>query len=84
MVTPEPYPNRDAFTGSCMKGGSAKTQGNEYLLIPIPKLPPCAGAICGVSACPESAYSVVQEARCLGCVGTSWKRREARWSSNDE
>ena len=34
-----PYPNRDTFTGSCMTGGSAKTQGNEFL-IPTPPLPP--------------------------------------------
>jgi cytochrome c peroxidase len=46
-----PYPNRDAFTGACMKGGSAATQGNE-LLIPTPLLPPCASAICGVSPVP--------------------------------
>lgn len=42
-----PYPNRDTFTGACMKGGSAATQGNEFL-IPTPPLPPCAPAICGV------------------------------------
>jgi cytochrome c peroxidase len=49
-----PYPNRDAFTGICMSGGSAKTQGNE-LLIPTPKLPPCATAICGVQPVPKPA-----------------------------
>src|SRR6266567_6633221 len=38
-----PYPNTDTFTGTCMSGGSAKTQGNEFL-IPTPKLPPCASA----------------------------------------
>src|SRR5438445_2142620 len=36
-----PYPNRDTFTGTCMSGGSASTQGNEFL-IPTPPLPPCA------------------------------------------
>jgi len=46
-----PYPNRDTFTGRCMTGGSAKTQGNEFL-IPTPPLPPCAPAICGVSPLP--------------------------------
>jgi cytochrome c peroxidase len=46
------YPNRDTFTGSCMTGGSAKTQGNEFL-IPTPELPPCAGAICGVQPVPN-------------------------------
>jgi cytochrome c peroxidase len=49
-----PYPNRDTFTGSCATGGSAATQGNE-LLIPTPELPPCAGAVCGVSPVPNPA-----------------------------
>ena len=47
-----PYPNRDIYTGRCMMGGSAKTQGNESL-IPTPPLPPCASAICGVSPVPS-------------------------------
>src|ERR1700752_2741378 len=34
-----PYANADTFTGRCMTGGSAKTQGNETL-IPTPPLPP--------------------------------------------
>jgi cytochrome c peroxidase len=42
-----PYPNRDTFTGQCMKGGSAKTQGNDFLIM-TPPLPPCASAICNV------------------------------------
>jgi cytochrome c peroxidase len=46
-----PYPNRDKYTGACMTGGSAKTQGNEFL-IPTPPLPPCASAICGVAPLP--------------------------------
>jgi cytochrome c peroxidase len=46
-----PYLNSDTFTGACMKGGSAATQGNE-LLIPTPPLPPCASAICGVAPVP--------------------------------
>jgi len=46
-----PYLNSDIFTGSCMKGGSAATQGNEFL-IPTPPLPPCASAICGVAPVP--------------------------------
>jgi cytochrome c peroxidase len=49
-----PYPNRDTFTGTCMTGGSAKTQGNEFL-VPTPKLPPCASAVCGVQPVPEPA-----------------------------
>jgi cytochrome c peroxidase len=47
-----PYPNRDTFTGACMVGGSAKTQGNEFL-IPTPPLPPCATAVCGVAPFPN-------------------------------
>jgi cytochrome c peroxidase len=47
-----PYANRDTFTGACMKGGSASTQGNEFL-IPTPPLPPCASAVCGVSPVPK-------------------------------
>jgi cytochrome c peroxidase len=46
-----PYPNIDTFTGKCMTGGSAATQGNEVLL-PTPPLPPCASAICGVAPVP--------------------------------
>ena len=49
-----PYPNRDTFRGTCMTGGSAKTQGNDSL-IPTPKLPPCASAICGVQPVPKPA-----------------------------
>jgi cytochrome c peroxidase len=47
-----PYPNRDTFTGSCMKGGSAATQGNE-VLIPTPPLPSCASAVCDVAPVPS-------------------------------
>jgi cytochrome c peroxidase len=43
-----PYPNRDTFTGACMKGGSAASQGNEAL-IPTPPLPSCASAVCDVA-----------------------------------
>jgi cytochrome c peroxidase len=46
-----PYPNSDTFTGACMSGGSAATQGNETL-IPTPPLPPCAATICGVAPVP--------------------------------
>ncbi len=48
-----PYPNINAFTGVCMTGGTAATQGNETL-IPTPPLPPCATAICGVAPLPSS------------------------------
>jgi cytochrome c peroxidase len=47
-----PYLNSDTFTGACMRGGSAATQGNE-LLIPTPPLPPCASAICGLAPVPK-------------------------------
>jgi cytochrome c peroxidase len=47
-----PYANIDTFTGTCMTGGSAATQGNESL-IPTPPLPPCASAICGVAPAPS-------------------------------
>ena len=43
---------RDTFTGACMRGGSAATQGNEFL-IPTPPLPPCASAICAVAPLPS-------------------------------
>jgi cytochrome c peroxidase len=48
----KPYPNRNTFTGRCMTGGSASTQGNEFL-IRTPPLPPCASAICGVAPFPN-------------------------------
>ena len=47
-----PYLNSDTYTGACMKGGSATTQGNEHL-IPTPLLPACASAICGVAPIPS-------------------------------
>ena len=47
-----PYPNVTTFTGTCMTGGSASTQGNEFL-IRTPPLPPCATAICGVPPVPN-------------------------------
>jgi cytochrome c peroxidase len=45
------YPDINTYTGVCMTGGSAKTQGNEFL-IPTPLLPPCASAVCGVAPLP--------------------------------
>jgi cytochrome c peroxidase len=45
------YPNQDVYTGRCMSGGTAATQGNESL-IPTPPLPPCASAICDVPPLP--------------------------------
>jgi cytochrome c peroxidase len=49
-----PYPNINTFTGTCMSGGSASTQGNTFL-IPTPPLPPCASAICGIPPFPNPA-----------------------------
>jgi len=46
-----PYPDINTFTGQCMSGGMALTQGNEFL-IPTPPLPPCAPEICGVPPLP--------------------------------
>ena len=46
-----PYPDSNTFTGTCMAGGNASTQGNEFL-IPTPPLPPCAAAVCGVPPLP--------------------------------
>jgi cytochrome c peroxidase len=48
-----PFPDINTFTGTCMTGGSAATQGNE-LLIPTPPLPPCAPEICGVAPVPST------------------------------
>jgi cytochrome c peroxidase len=47
-----PYPDINTFTGQCMTGGTAATQGNEFL-IPTPPLPPCAPAICGEQPLPS-------------------------------
>jgi cytochrome c peroxidase len=47
-----PYPDINTFAGSCMSGGTAATQGNEFL-IPTPPLPPCAASICQASPLPS-------------------------------
>jgi cytochrome c peroxidase len=47
-----PFPNINTFTGACMNGGSASTQGNEFL-IKTPPLPACASAVCGVAPVPN-------------------------------
>lgn len=47
-----PYPDLDTFTGKCMTGGSAKTQGNEFLIPTPTPLPPCAAAVCEVEPFP--------------------------------
>jgi cytochrome c peroxidase len=48
-----PYPDINTYTGSCMSGGTASTQGNSFL-IPTPLLPACAAAICGIAPLPSS------------------------------
>jgi cytochrome c peroxidase len=48
-----PFPDINTFTGTCMIGGSASTQGNETL-IPTPPLPACAAAICDVAPLPTT------------------------------
>jgi cytochrome c peroxidase len=47
-----PYPDINQFTGACMTGGTAATQGNDSL-ITTPILPPCASAVCGVAPFPN-------------------------------
>ena len=47
-----PYPDINMFTGQCMTGGNASTQGNETL-IPAPPLPSCASAVCDVPPPPS-------------------------------
>lgn len=47
-----PFPDINTYTGKCMTGGKASTQGNETL-IPTPEpLPHCASDICGVPPVP--------------------------------
>ncbi len=47
------YPDINTFTGKCMTGGTAATQGNNTL-IPTQTLPPCASAVCGVAPLPTT------------------------------
>jgi cytochrome c peroxidase len=46
------YANIDTYTGACMSGGSASTQGNASLIPTPTPLPPCASAICDVAPVP--------------------------------
>jgi cytochrome c peroxidase len=46
------YANIDTYTGACMSGGSASTQGNASLIPTPTPLPPCASAICDVAPAP--------------------------------
>jgi cytochrome c peroxidase len=46
------YPDINTFTGTCMSGGMASTQGNAVQVpAPVP-LPPCASAVCDVAPTP--------------------------------
>jgi cytochrome c peroxidase len=47
-----PYPFIHTYTGKCMTGGNASTQGNETLIATPSPLPPCAPAICDVKPLP--------------------------------
>jgi cytochrome c peroxidase len=45
------YPDINTFTGTCMTGGLASTQGNAAQ-VPAPPLPACASAICNATPTP--------------------------------
>jgi cytochrome c peroxidase len=47
-----PYPDINTFTGNCMSGGLASTQGNDFQVPAPDPLPPCATAICDVAPTP--------------------------------
>ena len=47
-----PYPDINTFTGTCMSGGMASTQGDaSQVKAPVP-LPACASAVCDVQPTP--------------------------------
>jgi cytochrome c peroxidase len=46
------YPDINTFTGTCMTGGLASTQGNDFQVPAPTPLPPCAGAICNATPTP--------------------------------
>jgi cytochrome c peroxidase len=49
-----PYPDIGTYTGVCMRGGTAATQGNSTLLrVPSAMHVPCATGICGVTPFPS-------------------------------
>jgi cytochrome c peroxidase len=50
----QPFPNINAYTGQCLTGGSAATQGNGAL-IPTPPLPPCSSNVCAIAPLPNPA-----------------------------
>jgi cytochrome c peroxidase len=46
------YPDINTFTGTCMSGGLASTQGNDFQVPAPTPLPACATAICDVAPTP--------------------------------
>jgi cytochrome c peroxidase len=50
-----PYQDIGTFTGTCMTGGTAATQGNSTLIKGPMPLPPCAAAVCQASPLPSPA-----------------------------
>jgi cytochrome c peroxidase len=53
-----PYPDINTYTGSCMTGGTAATQGNSSLLqVPQAMGVPCATGICNVTPFPSPAIA---------------------------
>jgi cytochrome c peroxidase len=51
-ATVSSYPDINTFTGTCMFGGSASTQGNDFQVPAPTPLPACATAICDVAPTP--------------------------------
>jgi hypothetical protein len=47
-----PYPDINTYTGTCLTGGTAATQGNANIIPAPTPLPPCASAICDVAPLP--------------------------------
>jgi cytochrome c peroxidase len=47
-----PYPDINTFTGTCMSGGLASTQGNDFQVPAPDPLPTCAPGICDVAPTP--------------------------------
>jgi cytochrome c peroxidase len=53
-----PYPDINTYTGTCMTGGTAATQGNSSLIqVPSAKGVPCATAVCSVIPFPSPPIS---------------------------
>jgi len=50
---PSTFPDINTFTGTCMSGGTAASQGNSTIIPTPTPLPPCASAVCGVAPLPS-------------------------------